>query len=151
MSTAKNLPLPLIVSTPGHAFRTSFQIVFGETGKVYQVPSFRVQAGMTILLSPINGSAVNANPCSIADRASLVNTSSGSVLPAGADVSMGFWSPSPSLASREEGPMGITSKVKKFLGVTPARRRKKRSQSAKKRRSRRTPPRGKSGRFKKKS
>lgn len=86
--TAQNLPKPLIVTTPGNAFRTSFQIVFAVTGKVYQVPPFRVQAGMSILISPINGSAVNAHPCSLADRISLVGTSSGSVLPAAADVSI---------------------------------------------------------------
>jgi hypothetical protein len=88
MAATKNLPPPLIVTTPGKAFRTSIQLVFKTTGAPVQCPSFRVQAGMSVLISPINGSAVNANPCFIADRASLVGTSSGSVLPAGADVSL---------------------------------------------------------------
>jgi hypothetical protein len=88
MVATKNLPPPLVVTTPGPAFRTSFQLVFAVTGQVIQCPPFRVQAGMTVLISPINGSAVNANPCFLADRASLVNTSSASTLPAAADVSI---------------------------------------------------------------
>jgi hypothetical protein len=89
MSTAtKNLPPPLIVTTPGQSFQTTFQLVFKVTGQVYRFPSFRIQPGMVVILSPINGGSVNAHPCGVADRASLVGTSSGSILPAAADVSL---------------------------------------------------------------
>jgi hypothetical protein len=87
MAAQAKLP-PLIVSTPGPAFRTSFQIEFGVTGKVYQCPSFRVQAGMTVTLSPVTRGMVNAAPCSVAERASLVGTSTASTLPAAADVAI---------------------------------------------------------------
>lgn len=86
MAATKNLPPPLIVTTPGPSFRTTFQIVF--TGQVQQVPSFRVQAGMSVVISPFNGSRVNLNPCALAERRSLVTTNAATVLPPGADVSI---------------------------------------------------------------
>jgi hypothetical protein len=82
-------PTPLIVTTPGPAFRISFQLVF-PVARVIQCPSFRIQAGMSVTISPINGLAVNSEPCFIAERASLVGTSAGSVLPAAADVSISW-------------------------------------------------------------
>jgi hypothetical protein len=93
MSTTRNLPPPappLIALTPGPGIQVTFQLVFVTTGKVIQCPKFRLQSGMAVTLSPVNGTAVNANPCSVAERAQLVGTSSARMLPAGSDVTIGW-------------------------------------------------------------
>jgi hypothetical protein len=92
-ASAKNLPPPLVITTPGEAVRVTFQLIFAVTGKVVQCPYFRLQPGMICLIQPINGSDVNAHPCSIADRASLVGSSTATVLPAGQDVAVNWDSP----------------------------------------------------------
>jgi hypothetical protein len=90
MATQKNVPAPLIITTPGPAFRTSFQLIFKVTNAVVQCPPFKIQAGMSVVLSPVNGLVVNAAPCYIAERASLIGTSSAATLPAAGDVSLNW-------------------------------------------------------------
>jgi hypothetical protein len=100
--SSKNPPPPLIVTTPGEPVREIFQLIFKTTGKVVACPFFRVQPGMIILIQPINGSEVNTEPCSVADRASLVGTSSATTLPPGQDVAVN-WDSSQIYAAGTEG------------------------------------------------
>lgn len=81
---------PLLALTPGPAFQESFQLVFQVTNQAIQAPSFRVQAGMSVIIKPINGSIVNLAPCFLSDRRSLIGTNAQVTLPAGSDVAIGW-------------------------------------------------------------
>jgi len=84
----KNAPLPLAQLQPGPAISLSFQLIFKVTGQAHQFPAYRIPPGMSVTLYTVNGSAVNANPSSIALYPEALKTSSGRICPAGADVSV---------------------------------------------------------------
>lgn len=81
-------PLPLAESQPGPAVTLTIQIKFTVTGAAVQFPAYRIPPGMSVTLYTVNGNAVNANPSSIALYPEALNTSSGRMCPAGADVSV---------------------------------------------------------------
>jgi hypothetical protein len=90
MTKQKNF-VPLLAETqiqPPQNIR--FQLKFVTTGLAVQCPAFNVAPGWTVTLLPINGSGVNANPCSVAEDPGMLGTTSARTLPAGSDVSMGW-------------------------------------------------------------
>ena len=90
MAKQKNY-VPLLAETqPQPPQNIRFQLIFSATGVAVQCPAFNVAPGWVITLLPINGTGVNANPCSVAEDPGMLNTNSARTLPAGSDVSMGW-------------------------------------------------------------
>jgi hypothetical protein len=82
------LPTGLIVTTPGPSLRESIQLIFTETAVPYQAPSFRVQPGMVVILTPYTANRLNTDPVSIADRRTLFQTSYAALLAPAADAEL---------------------------------------------------------------
>jgi hypothetical protein len=87
---AKPIALPLAQEQPGPSLNLRFQLVFAVTGQPVQCPGFIVAPGMGVTLYPVNGTAVNTNPCYVADYPEALGTSSAVTLPAGGDVTKGW-------------------------------------------------------------
>jgi len=79
---------PSIESTPGPSVNLQFQLKFAVTNLPIRCVAFQVAPGQTVLVYPINGSTVNANPCYVASQPELLGTSSSRLLAAASDVSM---------------------------------------------------------------
>ena len=75
-------------SQPSPPRNYRFQLKFAVTGQPVQGHNFAVRPGDSVTLSPINGTAVNAQGCSVGDRIAQLGTSGARFLPAASDVMM---------------------------------------------------------------
>jgi len=88
MMAAKTIMPVLAQMQPRNSLNLSFQLIFAADNQPVNAPAFVVPPGASVTLRSINGSAINAQGCSISDHYEGVGRSGALFLPPGADVSV---------------------------------------------------------------
>jgi hypothetical protein len=83
--------VPVLAETQQHgSLNIVFQMIFAVANRPVNCPAFQVPAGASVVLRPINGSALNAQSCYAAQYPEALGGIGSTVIPTGQSVSVSY-------------------------------------------------------------